>query len=70
MVLHSQSLNHTFRIHASRIHLVDAINVDCRNVNGFRVEFSRLDDFLHFSDDSLSGHSHIGVEVSRSLMEL
>lgn len=70
MVFHSQSLNYTFRIHASRVHLVNAINIDCWNMNGFRIKFTRLNDFLNFSDDSLSGHRHIGIEVPRSLMEL
>ena len=70
MLLQGQSLDHALGVFAARVHLVDSVDVERGNVDGFRVELARFHDFLDFSDHALGGSCHVRIEVASSLVEL
>ena len=70
MVNEGEPLNHALGVLASRIHLVNAVNVERWDVNGLRVELARLYDLFHLSNHAVSRCRHISVEVTCSFMEL
>lgn len=70
MVNEGQSFDNTLRVLASWVHLINAVNIERRNVNCLRVKFARLYDFLNFCDDTVSRSGHISIEIACSFMEL
>lgn len=66
MLFESEAFNDAFRVATTRIHLIDAVDIDGRNVNGLRVKSPWLDYLLNLSYDSSGCPSHVCIKVTSS----